>query len=744
MIKRKLLNAVLILSVLSVLLTTCGTGSEEATISISFETESASGKAAISIDELHHVITLSGPTGRQTLSIAGRGSARTTVAAGIWHLEAEGFYGNELYSKGSATAEVKAGQRVSVIIQMAVIWGEPTGGAVGGGSPPRMPDAYVSNWDELRTAIDAAPDGSEYIIMVTQNLVADELTNPGLYGATIELPYGSPWFPGKNVTLVGAAGGVEIVRPSTLSTSFYLFSVTQGNTLRLGRPGMGGMLTIKGDSITAIFYELINVTGTLEMNNNVEITDTRRSGNGAAVGVSSGGSFIMNGGSIHGNQAGNGGAVLVTNSGSFTMNDGIIRDNTATGNGGGVYVDTNGSFTMTGGIIGPDPNDATTNGNTATNGGGVYFNAVPITVTPFTGGIFTMTGGRIGGIALIPGNIANGGPAQGGGVYIADGSFLMSGTAAIVSNYAQTSNQASGGGVYFDSLSGKLEMSGSAKITDNHAVAGTGNTARGGGVYFDGVELKMTGSAQISGNFAENGQDAYGGGVCMVNNGNLTMNLDNSPSSGINGNSAIGATGVAQGGGVFYNVFGGTFDQGNYSKINENTALTTVAGIGWAKGGGVNLEDGTLAMSGGFINGNKAGSGSTASGGGVYVNDAFFNMGGGVISGNYTEAPFPNSLGGGVYVIDTSSSPTPGMQRFIKTSGTIDGCNGSGLISGPGVKNRSLDSFGSPSVVIVNGASEPGHAIFHLITPWVGTNYGCNDDTALSLDSHVYPGYWDF
>ena len=61
-----------------------GVAGDTSTISISLGVEN--GKAAVSIDELRHVITLNGPTGRQTYSISGRGTIRATVAPGIWRL----------------------------------------------------------------------------------------------------------------------------------------------------------------------------------------------------------------------------------------------------------------------------------------------------------------------------------------------------------------------------------------------------------------------------------------------------------------------------------------------------------------------------------------------------------------------------------------------------------------------------------------------------------------------------------
>ncbi|MDR0451024.1 MAG: right-handed parallel beta-helix repeat-containing protein, partial [Treponema sp.] len=122
---------------------------------------------------------------------------------------------------------------------------------------------------------------------------------------------------------------------------------------------------------------------------------------------------------LTGGDTGYGGGVYVAN-GTFTMRGGEIDGNTASQEGGGVYV-ASGTFTMNGGTI---------SNNTATygDGGGVY---VP--------GSFTMSGGTISG------NQANNIIGEGGGVYVMNGNFAMSGDANIRDNKAS-----SGGGVCVD------------------------------------------------------------------------------------------------------------------------------------------------------------------------------------------------------------------------------------------------------------------------------------------------------
>ena len=139
----------------------------------------------------------------------------------------------------------------------------------------------------------------------------------------------------------------------------------------------------------------------------------------------SGGSFIMNGGSIRDNSSTEGAGVYIDN-GGFTMNNGTISGNRSSHgkNGGGIHI-RDGTFTMNGGTI---------SGNSTFygNGGGVHIQD----------GTFSMNGGTISG------NSARGG--SGGGVFLrGSGTFQKSGTAGIIygSNADEgQANKASEGG----------------------------------------------------------------------------------------------------------------------------------------------------------------------------------------------------------------------------------------------------------------------------------------------------------
>ena len=375
-----------------------------------------------------------------------------------------------------------------------------------------------------------------------------------------------------------------------------------------------------------------------------------------------------------------------------------------------------------------------------------------------TNGTFNMFGGTIRNNKAIDG---------GGGVFVDGGGNLkMSGNAEIIDNDITSASFTVGGGVYFEATStGNLEMSGYAKINDNKANS-TGGNVCGAGVGFElgsSGDLIMEGNAEINYNKAKSTSLSgaiFGGGVYFCSSGDFKMDSGNPK---INNNSAISDYDQARGGGVFLI---GNFIM-NTGQINENEAK----GDGIAYGGGVHNDTGSFTMNNGEINDNSAESATAqamgggvsllgtftmnngkiinnraesiadqAMGGGVYVRDRF-RMYEGDIKGNYTIAPVSSdSNGGGVYVRDGALIQNTGDGMFMKFGGTIDGCDG----FSPSNKNRALDSSLTPPTVISNGTYSPGHAVFLESTPWHSNDYGSNSDTAVNLDSHDYPGAWDF
>ena len=115
-------------------------GEETAIISISLSVGSPAdetpAKAAVSLDQLRHVIRLSGPAETQSYTIAGSGTVNASVQPGLWYIDVKGYLEDELYSVGSASADVKARKTTNVSIEMTVVWsesGSKSGGGGGGG-----------------------------------------------------------------------------------------------------------------------------------------------------------------------------------------------------------------------------------------------------------------------------------------------------------------------------------------------------------------------------------------------------------------------------------------------------------------------------------------------------------------------------------------------------------------------------------------------------------------------------------
>ena len=246
----------------------------------------------------------------------------------------------------------------------------------------------------------------------------------------------------------------------------------------------GGGVFMNGSDIVYALNEFI-------MSGNAVISEnTATNGNGGGVYMNSAPEVTMNGGSITGNTAANNGGGVYAFSGTFTMNDGTIAGNKATAkNGGGVYANGSTTFTMKGGTIG---GSTAADANAAKYGGGVYVK----------NGTFTMSGGKVTG---------NSASKDGGGVRLDKGTFNMSGSAVISRNTAD----GYGGGV--DANDGSFTMSGGS-ITGNTTTNESPNWSGGGGVcVFDDGSFTMSGGS-ITGN-----NSLRGAGVELVGSGTMTV-----------------------------------------------------------------------------------------------------------------------------------------------------------------------------------------------------------------------------
>ena len=397
----------------------------------------------------------------------------------------------------------------------------------------------------------------------------------------------------------------------------------------------GGTTTMNGGAInnntTAIDGAGVYInSGTFAMSSGGtgEIYSNTATGNGGGVYAASGGTFNLNGGGVgkatsgnttYYNQAVNGGGVYVASGSTFTMGSGsvimyntatadgaglylannftlaanrTINNNTANGNGGGIYVASGVTFTMNGGVI--HTNTAKKNANYGDGGAGVYTEANTT---------FSMSGGEIYHNTCTDGNHGCGGGVLSNGTFNMSGGDIGRGTA--IGNSSNRNYADHGGGVFVHN--GTFTMSGTAQVHGNQA----GN---GGGVYVNTNGSFVMNNGEIHYNLAQAGtQNNKGGGVYVVSGSTFTMNngiiYSNQAKYSYKDSNDQTQYGWAHGGGVSNS---GTFTMtgGSIGKY-ENTTRYENKGY---YGGGV-YSNGTFSCTGGTIAYNAG----ESSGGGVYV-----------------------------------------------------------------------------------------------------------------------------
>ena len=398
--------------------------------------------------------------------------------------------------------------------------------------------------------------------------------------------------------------------------------------------------------------------------------------NGGGVSVTGGSTFNMHGGTIENNATRGGGwqnyggGVLVQ-SGTFNMYGGTITGNqTGTGNGGGLALreKTQNTANIYGGTI--------SNNTSHGYGGGIYVSGNTLNIQPGNGKI-NITGnkaldneghqtGRGGGMYL--GNLANGtltldqvnisnNTAEdcGGGLFVScnvdleDGASITGNGEGLVN--ATSSAHMNGGGVYL--AGGTFNLKGGE-------ISGNNDVYNGAGVYVAGGTFNLN-SGKINGNKAQ----AYGGGVYVaggtfnLNGGEISSNeasfaggmnyeggkVTINEGSTISGNTATRGAGIMVSGDNI--TMSGGIITGNRAKGNQYKNGGGVYIVQYTKQG-TGVITGVFTMTGGKITGNTA----DKYGGGVYIQDnGIFNVSGDAnVSGNTVGNSANN-----VYLSDTNA-----------------------------------------------------------------------------------------
>ena len=436
----------------------------------------------------------------------------------------------------------------------------------------------------------------------------------------------------------------------------------------------GGGVRVGGSTTAATFHMY---DGTIQDN---------MADNGGGVSVTGGSTFNMHGGTIENNATRGGGWMnygggVLVQSGTFNMYGGTITGNqTGTGNGGGLALRerTQSTANIYGGTI--------SNNTSHGYGGGIYVSGNTLNIEPDDGKI-NITGnmaldneghqtGRGGGMYLE--NLANGtltldqviisnNTAEdcGGGVFVSCDVNLEDG-ASITGNGEGLVNATSyanmnGGGVYL--ARGTFNLNGGE-------ISGNNDVYNGAGVYVAGGTFNLN-SGKINGNEAQ----GYGGGVCVAG-GTFNLNVgeisNNVASFGggmnyedgtvrINEGSTISGNTATRGAGIMVSGDNITMSGGI---ITDNRAK----GNQYKNGGGVYIVQytkqgtgvitGVFTMTGGKITGNTA----DIYGGGVYIqNNGIFNVSGDAnVSGNTV-----NGRANNVYLSDTNG--------VLTITGTLSG-----------------------------------------------------------------------
>ena len=412
-------------------------------------------------------------------------------------------------------------------------------------------------------------------------------------------------------------------------------------------------------------------------------------------------SYVTHGGGIY-------------NTGTLNIQGSTIISNNVAYNGGGLY--STGTVTFTSGnISGNTVNKKNEEDSTTGNGGGVFV----------ANGTFTMNGANAiigatstttatgGDDAHAHSNLAKN---NGGGVYVGSGIFNFT-QGKIIYNYAVSN----GGGIYIGN--GTLGTSMGSQMTDNSNVSYNG-AKNGGGIY-------ASKSVPISGNITHNTASSDGGGIYLQFREDLavwTWPRYSISSITLSNNTA------SNGGGIYLSKISAGLFLFQWitigGQINNNKASSN--------GGGVYVESSSSLTLSATISSNSV-TNSAGAGAGVYVSNSTVTISGDVTSNTLTTG----GNGAGVFVtsgtvtisnlsaIESNSGATKGGGLYI-ADGTV---TLSGSISNNNVTARSKDI---ESLSVVGGGVYVGNGTFRLSGGTISgnnvINNGCGDEDVYTVN----------
>ena len=321
------------------------------------------------------------------------------------------------------------------------------------------------------------------------------------------------------------------------------------------------------------------------------------------------------------------------------------------------------------------------------------------------GGLAVLQGSASITDSLIADNTANGYLGSGGGIAVYQGELTLA-HSTVSGNHAEGGAGSSGGGVY---VAGAYPNGPAGSLTITGSVI-SGNVSHSDGAFGGGAEAYIAdvtlSDSVISGNQANGGSNARGGGVVVQNFQFATSALIQR--TFISGNAITGSQGFGAGidaAGVALNL------------LDSTVANNTVTGDAKARAGALMIENTVVTVSNSTLSGNSIN--APTSGGGAVMVDTDQSVTASLVLRNSTlTGNSSNNTGAGIYLkrdTPTAAAPTASIESSIIAGN--QGANG-------------LDAIGAepatPAAVTTDHALIQGAAS-------VGTGTLSLDATTLSL-----------
>ena len=466
----------------------------------------------------------------------------------------------------------------------------------------------------------------------------------------------------------GADGGGVAVRGATGAMAGNPVSVTVRSTLAGNRARATGGDSGSGGGLFVGTGTFIDVGGSWITMNTVGAAPgsegyTGPAGDGGGVFVAENGAVVLGANAeIEGNSAINGGGVYFSAGSAGTFAGESIHGNSAVTSGGGLFA----ASAATLAFLGDSTIPTRLEGNSAARGGGLFLSTG---VAPAVAGmIISGNSATFGGGILAAGGggeqslAITGSTISGNTATVGGGAWLGEGVGAAISSSEIRGNAATAGdgGGVFAAGANTLSLS---------AVSVFGNNAAGSG---GGIALGPDGSLTASASqFEQNVAAVSGGGVRAATGSTVTFS-----NSSVSAGSAGAAGGGVRGESATISFVGGS--------ITANSAVS---------GAGISVAGGSVAISGTLIAANAA----TASGGGIAATNAAVVNGTGVVLSRNTAAE-----GAGVALLSASRGTFTGGAWNANTATQRGGgglAAGGSTLSGDGVvvtANTAASDSGTP------------------------------------------------